>query len=356
MEAVLEGIDDRFARRVGAVSLGALALAIGFFVFVYDRIEWRPHTRIRVYFHHAGALHEGGAFVVAGRTVGRVESIALSPRGAPSPLHGDEGVIVTVALAAREAARLDRGGEVFVASRGALAERYLELGPPTEAGAGTMLREGDQLLGADPPSLDRVLQRTWDNLNGFAEFEAEVKPELDALRVQIAALSAHLDPGSPTAIAHAEMLAPMFAELAGVRVQLALLDERGLGGEAGLAHLSEVIAATEAFVADARATLHQLGARVDTLRANLERMRGRLDGKGNDLVAAVKLALDKIAADLAKVDPLLAQIAAVRTSIERGDGSILKIMRDPEFPEDTKDFGRYLKAHPWKLIARPPAY
>ncbi|CAN5428779.1 hypothetical protein BH11MYX1_BH11MYX1_15200 [soil metagenome] len=333
-----------------------LALAIGFVVFIYDRIEWRHHIRIRVYFHHAGSLHEGGAFVVAGRTVGKIESIALSPHGAPGPLNGDEGVAVTVALEAREAIHLDRAGDVFVASHGALAERYLELGPAPEAKAGTMLREADQLVGADPPSLDRVLQRTWDNLNGFAEFEAQVKPELDALRLQIAELSAHLDPASPSAVTHAEMIAPMFAELAGLRVQITLLRERSLGGDAGMAHLSEVIAATEAFAERARSTLHQLGARVDVLRASLERVRGRLDRKGNDLVAEVELAIDLIKADVAKFDPLLAQIAAVRTGIDRGEGSILKIMRDPEFPEDTKDLGKYLKTHPWTLIARPPAY
>jgi ABC-type transporter Mla subunit MlaD len=335
--------------------MGMIALAIGFLVFVYHRIEWGEHTRIRVYFHHAGALHEGGAFVVAGRTVGEIESIALSRRSAPGPLNGDEGVVVTVALEAREAARLDRAGDVFVASHGALAERYLELGPPPLAKAGTMLREGDQLIGADPASLDRVLQRTWDNLNGFAAFTAQVKPELDALRAQIAELSAHLDPASPTAVAHADMIAPMFAELAALRVQIILLRERGLGGDAGLAHISEVIAATEAFAENARATLAQLGPSVEALRARLDRLRGRFDSKGNDLIAAVELAIDQIQADLAKIDPLLAQLTAVRASIENGDGSILKIMRDPEFPEATKDLGRYLKTHPWKLIDRPPA-
>jgi len=333
--------------------MGLLASAIGFFVVVYDRIEWRRHTRIRVYFHHAGALHEGAAFVVAGHTVGEIESIALSPRDAPGPLHGDAGVVVTVAIQAREAKRLDRAGEVFVASRGVLAEGYLELGPAPVAKAGTMLHEGDQLVGADPPSIDRVLQRTWDNLNGFAAFKAEVKPELDALLQQLAELAAHLDPASPTAVAHADMIAPMFAELTGLRVQITLLRERGLGGDAGLAHLGAVIAATEAFAGTARTQLHQLGTRAETLRANVARLRGRLDSKGNDLVAGVELAIDKVKEDIAKVDPLLAQIAAVQTSLQRGEGSLLKIMRDPEFPEDTKELGKIIKRQPWKIIDRP---
>lgn len=330
-----------------------LLLAVLFFVFVYGRLEWVQRMRIRVYFHHAGALHEGAPFVVAGRAVGEIESIALSPRGAPGPLRGDEGVAVVVALDAREGPRLDRAGDVFVASRGVLAERYLELGAPPEAKAGTTLREGEQLLGADPPSLDRVLQRTWDNLDGFAAFAEHVKPELADLRARLAELASHLDPSSTSAVAHAEMIAPMFAELAGLRAQLALLRERGLGGEVGMAHLGEVIAATESLAASARQTLQQLGASTDALRASVEHARGPLDRRASELVARVEVAIDRIHADIAKLDPLLAQIAMVRTSFERGDGSLLKIMRDPEFPEDTKDLGKIMKRQPWKILARP---
>ena len=122
--------DERLVRRVGAVSLALLGLAIAFFVFVYDRIEWSSHVRVHVYFHHVGSLREGGAFVVGGRQIGTIETIALAPRGESGPLGGDEGVVVTVAIDASRAAMLDRRGDVFVASRGALSERYLELGPP----------------------------------------------------------------------------------------------------------------------------------------------------------------------------------------------------------------------------------
>jgi hypothetical protein len=350
VEAVLEGIDDQLARRVGAITMAMLLLAVLFFVFVYGRLEWGHRTRIRVYFHHAGALHEGAPLVVAGRAVGEIESIALSPRGALGPLGGDEGVVVVIVLDAREAARLDRAGDVFVASRGVLAERYLELGPPPDAKAGTMLREGEQLLGADPPSLDRVLQRTWDNLDGFASFAAHIRPELVALRARLAELASHLDPSSTTAVAHADMIAPMFAELAELRAQLSVLRERSLGGDVGMAHLGEVIAATEVLAARARQTLQELGASIDALRASAEHVRDRLDRRGSELLTTLEVAIDRIHADIAKLHPLLAQIALVRTTIERGDGSLLKIMRDPEFPEDTKDLGKIMKRHPWRIL------
>ena len=90
--------DQRSPRRVGTIGLVVIALAIGFFVFVYDRIEWGNHVRVRVYFHATGGLTEGAPFVVAGREIGKVESIALSPQGAPGPLNGDEGVVAQIAI------------------------------------------------------------------------------------------------------------------------------------------------------------------------------------------------------------------------------------------------------------------
>ena len=326
-----------------------------FFVFVYDRIEWGRHVRIRVYFHTAGSLHEGGAFVVAGRSVGTIESIALSPRGAPGPLDGEEGVVIAVAINARDAAHFDRAGDVFVASRGALAERYLELGPPDDARAGTMLREGDQLLGKDPPSLDRVLQRTWDNLTALAAFRDEVRPEFEALRKRVTELRAHLDPASATAIAHADTIAPMFVEVSGLTDQVRTLRETALGGEAGRAHLGEVIDRTRALLAATSADFATLEVNASALRAGVERLRGKLGTKGDAAIAAVELAIDRVKEDIAKVTPLLAEVDALNKALARGDGSLMKLMHDPEFPEDAKELGKIMKRQPWKIIDRPPS-
>src|SRR5947209_6794338 len=137
--------DERLTRRVGTVALALLGCAIVFFVFVYDQVEWGAHTRVLVYFRHSGGLHEGSAFVVAGRAVGRVESVALVPRGSKAILDGDEGIVLTVAIERRMADRLTLGGDVFVASRGPLSEKYLEIAPPREPGA--PLSEHAELLG-----------------------------------------------------------------------------------------------------------------------------------------------------------------------------------------------------------------
>ena len=69
--------------------------------------------------------------------------------------------------------------------------------------------------------------------------------------------------------------------------------------------------------------------------------------------SACRAAIDRVKADIAKVEPLLAQVDALNQSLARGEGSIMKLMRDPEFPEDAKELGKIMKRQPWKIIDRP---
>ena len=207
----------------------------------------------------SAACVKARAFIVAGRQIGKIETIALSPRGATGPLGGDEGVVVMVAIDAGDAARLDRGGDVFVASRGALSERYLELGPAPEPG--TPLREGDQLLGRDPPSLDRVVQRTWDNLTTLGKFAAEIKPEFDGLRAQIDELRGHFDATAQNlALPSIDKLGPLIDDAVEINTEIRHVREVGLGGEAGMARIAALVVHARAVVAESRTSLDKLAA------------------------------------------------------------------------------------------------
>nr|MDQ3370392.1 MCE family protein [Myxococcota bacterium] len=228
-------LDDRLTRRVGAVTLLLLAGAVGFVVFIYDQIEWRRHVRIGVYFHDTGGLREGAPLVVGGREIGTIETVALAPRDVQGPLGGDEGVVVTVAIPAREAARVTRGGDVFVTSRGPLGARYLEIGPAATAGP-SLAEDPRPLLGRDPPSIDRVLQRTWDNLTVARVFGEAVGPELALLRVRIAELGATLDGLVPNVAG----MASLGLEVTQLVAEARRLRDVSLGGEPGLAQLAAV--------------------------------------------------------------------------------------------------------------------
>lgn len=337
--------DAHLARKVGAVAIALIALAIGFFVFVYGRIEWGRHVRIHVRFHVTGGLTEGAPFVVAGRTVGKVEAIALAPEQG-----SDAGVIVTVAIDAGEAPRLDAGGDVFVASRGALSARYLELGPapqPTRP-----LRDGDELVGRDPPSLDRVLERTWNNLTTLGHFADDLKPELDALRAQVDALRAQFGT-TADALPNVGRLGELIDDASTVAAQVRQLREVELGGQAGADRIAAVVARGREVVASARVSLDRLGASAKQLGDSLAALRGRLGTKGDEAIAKLELAIDRTRAMIAKIDPLLAQVDALGASLAAGDGSMMKLMHDPEFPEDAKELGKILKRHPWRVMDHP---
>jgi len=342
--------DERLTRRVGAATLVLVTLASLFFVFVYDQIEWGSQIRIKIYFHTTGGLHEGAAFVVAGKEVGHVESISLVPRGTKPVLGEEDGIEVRVAIRARDARRIAYGGDVFVTSRGALSGKYLEISPPPPRGPGALdqprsLREGDEILGRDPPSLDRVLQRTWDNLTTTAAFADSIRPELDALGTEVEHLRATLDALAPDAALRADVDAV---------VEEARRTYAALGGGDGIDRIDAVFGRTDSVIDQARATIDKLRASTTQLSANLDVLRARIGARGAEAIDHIQLAIDRVRAAIDKVDPLLAHVEALQRHFARGDGTLLKLMRDPEFPEDAKELGKILKRQPWKIISRPP--
>lgn len=328
--------DTQLTRRVGAVTLALVAAATIFFVFLYDRIEWGSPMRIRVRFAATGSVAEGAAFVSAGRDIGHVESIALA--------DAEGGVIVTVKLD-RDLARITpKGGDVFVTSRGMLSVRFLELGPPPPGAPLAYLADGDEFRGKDPPSLDRVLQRTWTNLTIAKQFADAIRPEARALGDAIDSLQATLLGIAPE-ILFRDDVAQLFDE--------AKRTYAALGGDPGIARMRAVAGETEGTIAQARASLAKLRASADMLGASLAVLKARMGGKGMQAIERVEHAIERIQAAIAKVDPLLAAIAVIQQRVERGEGSLLKLARDPEFPEDAKELGRILKRQPWKLLDRP---
>ncbi|MEJ7601199.1 MAG: MlaD family protein [Kofleriaceae bacterium] len=332
--------DAGLTRRVGAVTLLLGLAAIVFVVFVADRIEWTRQTRFSIAFASTGSLREGAAFVVAGRAVGTVEAITLDPAG---------GVVASVAIAADQARRIARDGDVFITSRGPLGERYLEIGPST-ATAFEPLHEGDRLVGRDPPSLDRVLQRTWDNLTTAKQFAEAVAPEFAALRDQLRALGTTIDELVP---ANLIGMASLGVELDGLATEARQLRDVGLGGEPGLHAIADTLNRARVTTAQVRRVLDTLDAQAAPLGANVAAMRARIATRGPAAVAAVERAIARLRGALDKIDPLFAKVADLTSRLARGEGSIGRLMKDPEFPEDAKDLGRILKRHPWRILLRP---
>ena len=335
-------IDERLTRRVGAITIGLLLAAIGFFVFLADRVDWSTRVRVRVFFQHTGGLREGAPVIVAGRSIGRVESIAIAPRSGPK---GDAAIVATLALDTDE---LASGGDIFIAGRGPLSARHVEVGPSPDPD-GPRLAEGDEVRGMDPPTLDRVLQRTWDNLTIAREFAEQVAPEFRALRDELRTLATTLDGLVPDVAGRLKLGFEVESLLAEVRQ----LRDVALGGDPGLERIAAVLDRSRATVAQARRAIDTLRADVQTLSAALDAVRTRVGDRGPTVLARAELALDRIRAAIDNVDPVLAKLQDLQTRIARGEGSIGRLARDPEFPEDAKELGKILKRQPWRIFARP---
>jgi ABC-type transporter Mla subunit MlaD len=323
------------------VALFLMFVSVIFVVFLYDQIEWGSPKRVKTYLASTGSLAEGAPFIVAGRPIGEIESIALAPRGT-TKLMAEDGVAITVKLDRDEAERVSATGDVFVTSRGALTVRYLELGPPN--GPGSMLVEVDELRGKDPPTLDRVFQRTLDNLNTARQFAEEVRPEARVLGDEIEKLQATM-----LGLAPEILLADDFTTL----FEEARRTYAALGGDPGIARMRLLADQTQGTIATAREQIAKLSASAEVLGASLDVLKARLGSKGAQAIEHVEIAIDRVKAAIAKVDPLLATVADIQQRIERGEGSLLKLARDPEFPEDAKELGKILKRQPWKLLDRP---
>jgi ABC-type transporter Mla subunit MlaD len=348
---VLASSDPRATLRVGGIMLVLLAAGVVAAVLLAGRIELGAAIRIRVYFEHVGALRAGAPLMVAGRAIGKVEAITLVAAGrAPEghPLHGTGGAMARVRIDDDATWMVPVNGDVFVSSRGALSDRYLEVGPPPGgAEPGRAVRDGDQLRGIDPPSLDRALQRTWDNLVRARLFLEAVRPEWDALMAELDTLGATLGTVEPAPGATARLMSE-------VRTSMARAEEawdRALA--AGLtpdtvAALADQVRTTVAAVGAAG---DQLGARIAGLRAGIDRLRGQLAAR--PIAADLRRALDAADAALARLDIALGNGRALVAAFQRGEGSIARLMKDPEFPEDAKDLGKVLKRNPWKLFTRP---
>jgi len=341
--------DERLARRVGAIVLLVMAAATAGFVFLLGRIALGTPTRIRVMFRHSAGLHEHAALVVAGQPVGRIEAIVPVLHGASALLGGEVGVAVTVAVDEGSAWKVPARAEIFVSSRGPLADKYLEVAPPAGA-PGPAIADGEELRGIDPPSLDNVLQHAWTNMTIYKRFVDTVKPELVALRTQVGELRDQLDrlandPGAPGG------LGALSTETRALVAAARQTYETSLGGDAGLGQLRAMVADARQAIAQVRAAIDVLGPRTAAVAANLERVQGHL--AGTDPIARAAQTIAAVRAVLDKIDPLVAMLDELGARIASGEGSLGRLMQDPEFPEDAKDLGKILKRQPWKIIARP---
>jgi hypothetical protein len=86
---------------------------------------------------------------------------------------------------------------------------------------------------------------------------------------------------------------------------------------------------------------------------DLDRVQQQAGAAAPDAIARLRTVLEDADRMMAKVDHLLAGTQELLAVIDRGEGSLMKLSRDPEFPEDAKALGKILKRSPWRIIGHP---
>lgn len=339
---MIPGGDQQAQQRVGAIMMGVILAGAVFVVAILPRLDLGGGVRIRVRFGHSGALKEGAPLIVAGRTAGKVESITLSE-------NGGSVVIVRVDNDYRHMVPID--ADYFISSKGLLSDRYLEVGPRPgfQGEPGRPVRAGDEVRGIDPPSLDSALQRTWDNLEKSRAFLQAVQPEMDAFRASLAQLSRTIEEVEPSQGAYARLA----VELGTLWKEARELEETLATSGARPGELRALATRAGATIDHARAAVTRVRAAADALMKDLDRVQQQAGAAAPDAIARLRTVLEDADKIMAKVDKMLAGTRELLAIIERGEGSMMKLSRDPEFPEDAKALGKILKRSPWRIIGHP---
>jgi phospholipid/cholesterol/gamma-HCH transport system substrate-binding protein len=342
--------DDRTARRVGVVVMALVAVAAAC-VLLVDCSRLRPGIEVTIFYAHPGALEEGADVQIAGRVVGKVTGVELLPAAAVRdrrhPLHPGGGVAVHVRILKRYAGWAMTDSDYFITAKGVLGEPYIEIGPgqivrPDRRG----LEEGDELRGADPARMDQVLVRSFQNMTHFRALLEDVEPAARELRAATERLSETLRAIEPEPGAYAAL----GAGIAHFRLSLGVLTS---GWEAeGLApgDIFALADAAGAFADRTRAELALVGAALDRLRADLDRVRGSIPP---ELADRLDRAIAGARQSLAKIERVVATGQELAQRVARGQGTVGALMNDPEFIDDAKQLGKILKREPWRVIGHP---
>ncbi|HTJ45687.1 MAG TPA: MlaD family protein [Kofleriaceae bacterium] len=327
--------DERLTRRVGAAVLAIAAFTIVFVVMILPRIE-HGGVDVTIHFTEATGIVEGAPVRVAGRTIGHVRTIGMATRG---------GIGVVIRLEGSWARRIPINSDFFVDARSPLAPRYIAIGPPPgHADPARALVDGDEVTGVDPPSLDRVLQRTNDNLTEVSDFLDTIRPatkKIDAAVDRLTATVAQVAPG-------VELRARMSAAIDEARALVTTLQDGGLD-PAGIdrlgakidgcaTHLGEAITELRVRVAEVRTALALAGARDVT-----PQLRARLTG-----------ALDSADRALASASSLADGLHGLVHDATDGHGAAAAFLSDLELVDDVKALTRDLKNRPWRVAAPKP--
>ncbi len=342
--------ETQLARRVGTVGLVVLVATVVLFLRLEGE-HLRPGLRVHVELERSGALTVGAPVVLAGRHVGTIDDIRLVPRVAPAASYAQDptaeraGVVLDVWIDRRWAHALHENSELFQNQPSILAEAYLEIGPARGVPAGPPVRDGATLRGADPPRMDQIAQRSYENLRNVIDLIRNGFPEARVLGRELGQLSTALDqlssPADRNALSQARVR--LWAEALAAWSDWKAAD---VSGE----DLSRVAAHARATIARTRDQVAALRTKLDVFVTQLDALRVRL---GPERFARFEQALTQVDELTRRADVLLAHAEEITAMVARGEGTIGAFLNDTELADDFKAMTKILKERPWEMVGHP---
>lgn len=331
--------DERLTRRVGAVVLLVTLAVVGYVVFVRDRLA-RDGVVMRVRFGVVVGLAQGSPVRLAGREIGEVRAIGIARGG---------GVTAEIVIDRSWARRIPINADFFVDARSPLAPRYIAIGPPPGgAPPDRPIRGGDEVTGLDPPNLDRVLQRTYDNLEEIQRFLDAIRPATATIKASAARLARTIRAVDPHPGAQEEMR----SAVAAATLRAFALIEDLQAGKMDPAAVRALAADVDALAARVDDTIVRLRAQVAQMQAALGRAEVAA-ALGPGLAARAAHALATADRALAQAGELTANVRGVIGDAARGGGAIGAFAADLELVDDVKELTRQLKRSPWRVMPPP---
>ncbi|MHB8418663.1 MAG: MlaD family protein [Myxococcales bacterium] len=308
--------------QVGLLAL--LALVAGFLLWALFQGPWRSGSSVYVDLADSAGLTSGAPVKLAGVPVGRVRDVELLPKrrdaeGLPLPVK----VALRIDSSSRQALVAD--ARFAIESEGVLGEPYIEILPGSPEAR--PLPEGAEVRGEDPIRLDHLLAQASRLIGGLSGAVSRNPHALEDLLGHVDQLVRDADetlhavrPGLAAAITDASQTA---------------LEARALAQEARPL-LSDLRGRLPGILDHASA----VAERADTLTAELSKTD----------VSNLKTTAAEAARTAAQLQALLGRADRILASIENGDGTVGRAIKDPKLFEDLKAMVADLKAHPWKVL------
>jgi phospholipid/cholesterol/gamma-HCH transport system substrate-binding protein len=350
--------------KVGALVLASVAILVGF-VLVLGDFSFKPGFTIYVDFDNAAGLKPGAPVRLAGIPAGSVRSVQF--------MGGDVDEALGRPVYVRATLRIDEGmrpslrndAQFTITTQGVLGEPYVEI---TSVDRSMPAAENGQVFrGVDPPRLDMLISSAYEGIQGIGELVERLNRRgqnpirLDDMINNIADLAGNID---ERVVENKEEIDSIIANVD--RVVGTLSEERG--------RIPTILANVEG----ASGEFDRLGASLNravgngseirrTLR-NVESISTTAEREAEPMLVSIRQAAqtadriltdneDEVASILSNVDSisddLLFASADVRTLVsrlERGEGSIGRLLQDEEIFEDVREFVRELKRRPWRII------